>query len=584
MFGLIIMLILAMPGGSSADVIENNATGILFAELGKVHLTYQNWKICYHYNLSEYYLEVDEFKLCIDKIENMCAQMGDGNCEIIIKHFRSEYDRMEFDVKKIGLEINRAKRGAPLAFVGKINHWITGIVDEETGEKYENKINEIAAATNEHVTIIKEQTTLIKKSLTTTRASLDTIKTSVFNLNKEMKKMTLEANMALEENAIRDRLGFLTQMATLILIEHKTITENIKGVMGETVKGDFSDTIPIESLVNDLKTVESKLKPSEVLPFNVGNPNLHEMLATITTRARINKQILMIELSIPIVEQQVFKIYQSIPIPIVRENAMFGMQVAKKHFLADKVTEEIIEISERDLNNCIKSKHNLVCQTNAAVLTGDDSSCEATILFAAEPEKTERLCKTHEIPRATYITEIHGTRGYIITPLEKTKIKLTCDESVVQTIFIEKQSVVNLEPNRVGQVGRYKLKQHITYTLNKPEIEAIHVNLKNLKFGNISDSIRKLNISNEPLILNEPGEFDEILDEVNKLEEKEKTMSKIEKIETNNTVHSFSLIGLGTITFFIALAFVYIVLAKLCPVASAIARMARANAVPLPQI
>lgn len=567
MFGMLVMLIFAMPGGSNADIIENNATGILFAEFGGVHLTYQNWKICYHYNLSEYHLEIDEFKLCIDKIKTMCSRINDENCETIAKHFKNEYDKMESDVKKIGLEINRSRRGAPLAMVGTFYHWITGIVDEETGKKYEDKINEIAVQTNEHFTLQKEQTTLIKKSLTTTRTNLDTIKSNIFKLNKELKQLEQETNRALEEEIIRNAVGFLIQMATLILIEHQAITENIMGVMGETVKGDFSNTIPMESLVNDFKIIESKLKPSEVLPFNLGNPNLHEMLATITTRARINKKILLIELNIPIVEQQEFRIYQSIPIPIVRDDAMFGIQMAKKYFLADKVTEEIIEISESDLNKCIKSRDNLVCQTNAPILTGDNSCCEATILFAAEMEKTEGLCKISQIPKATYITEIHGTRGYIITPSEKTKLKLTCNESVVHTIFMEKQSIITLEPNCVGQVGRYKLRQHVTHTLNRPKIEVIHTELSNLKFKNISENIKRLNISNEPLMLNEPQEFDKILNEIDNLQAKEKTMAKIDKIETNNAIHSYSLIGMGTITLCVIAALVYIVFTKLCPLA-----------------
>lgn len=268
-----------MTQEATGKLTTNNATGIIFVSFGDTRLTYKDWKICYHYSLADYYAELDRFRACIGKINGICNKINDENCKTITNYFKKEYEKMSGDMANIRMEPRRSKRDAPLAFVGRINHWITGVVDEETEKKYKEKINELTSTLNDQVDIQNEQTTLIKKTLSSTKDSLDAFEANVFALHNEIKEMRLKINNQTDEESIRYKLTFLIQTGTLIVIEHGEVTDSIRNLLGETANGDFSSTVPIESLGVDLESIRRNLRPSEELPFDPKTTGLHEILS-----------------------------------------------------------------------------------------------------------------------------------------------------------------------------------------------------------------------------------------------------------------------------------------------------------------
>lgn len=576
MFGinLVIALTILGIGQTEGNLMESNATGIVFSSFGNVKLTYKNWKVCYHFNLTEYYQEIEEFKPCIDKIRSLCMTLEDENCKIITNYFKKEYENMGNDVYRLNEKMKRGKRDAPLRSVGRFNHWLFGVIDEETGEKYEEKINNIVSTVNDHFTLQNEQTTLIKKTIAATKTSMQGFKTNIFDLNKNIKQMK---NVVVDQFNVTDmkiQLNFLIETAILIVIEHKTSTDKIKSVMGESIKGDFSDTIPIESLVSDLELIRVKFDTPENFPFDLEHPNVHEMLAVVTTRARINKKFLIIEVSVPMVENQTFELQRSMPIPIINGDAMFAIQTCQKHLLVDKITEEIIILPEDDFNKCIRLKSIIVCQTNAPIMMGDDSCCEAAIMFDKVIESSGELCKILQIPRITYVNEINSN-SFVITPANETKIKTSCN-GTVSNKFIKKQMILELRSGCVAHLNNIKLRRHESFEWGNHRMINFEISIKNLNFSHFKKldvNLANLNFSEDRVILND--KFDEILSNMDELEHKQRAIKKLERLELTDDIHSFTLFGIGTFTLIIIIVLIYLVLSKLCPIARAIAKMAK---------
>lgn len=102
--------------------------------------------------------------MTLDEIDSICYDLSNYNCELIIRFFKSEYRKMQSDVLKLKTNKPISKRSAPLASLGKFNHWLTGVVDEETAIQYENKMNELTLAINEQHTSEAETTTFVRKS------------------------------------------------------------------------------------------------------------------------------------------------------------------------------------------------------------------------------------------------------------------------------------------------------------------------------------------------------------------------------------------------------------------------------------
>lgn len=147
--------------------------------------------------------------------------------------------------------------------------------------------------------------------------------------------------------------------ATLIIMDHKSLTENIKNILGETVGGDFSDTLPMESLLSDSSKIDPNLKTLETFPFEIKNTNLHEILTLTTVKAKLKNVTLIIELSIPIVEKQVYS--KTTPIPIFRNDVMYIVVTTQNYLLVDMSSEEIIELPNTDIkigcNNTVKRRY-----------------------------------------------------------------------------------------------------------------------------------------------------------------------------------------------------------------------------------
>lgn len=76
---MVIAITILWIGQTESGLLESNATGIVFSSFGNVKLTYKDWKVCYHFNLTEYYNEIEEFKPCIDKIRSLCMILEDEN-------------------------------------------------------------------------------------------------------------------------------------------------------------------------------------------------------------------------------------------------------------------------------------------------------------------------------------------------------------------------------------------------------------------------------------------------------------------------------------------------------------------------
>lgn len=86
LIGLIAFVIVSMASGK---IVENTQNGIFFTEMGEARLMSGQWKICFYYNMTEYYEEVELFKRTLDEADFICKELNDHNCKFKIKIFQS---------------------------------------------------------------------------------------------------------------------------------------------------------------------------------------------------------------------------------------------------------------------------------------------------------------------------------------------------------------------------------------------------------------------------------------------------------------------------------------------------------------
>lgn len=568
--GRILCLLIALAMSANGKVTPNSEKAIIFTKLGSAHLTYKQWIICYYFDLKEYQKEIEEFAICIKRIEIICSKIEDVNCIAIAKFLQKEYREMQSDLSRFRQKSKRARRDAPLKFVGTFYHWLTGMIDEDTGKLYENKINELVLAINEHNTLESKQTTIIKKSFMATQKKIDTITENVLNLHNELKTIERETNKQINENTVRNQLNFLIQIATLIIVEHKESTESISKAMNS----DFSKLLSIDTLKTDLNKIRENIDNTEELPINLDKHNVYELGKIQGVNYRIGEDVIMLELGIPIVESKTYALYTTTPIPIMVDQEMYGIKTTHKYILANVETAESIELSKSQMDGCAQTKQGVfLCQTNAPVITNNHEQCEAHLLFDQETEAIQGKCKLSKLPRSTYISEIFGTEEFIITPNEKIKMRTVCNKSEAGVTYIETQSKISLDRGCSATIGKFRLRKHDAYRWDKLEYEELHVDLSQLNFDEISKKKRP-NPKEDTILLKEQNDYASLIDEVEAQEIDEQNQKTLEQLETASTANKVSTAVLGTVIGIMVIICIYIVTAKVIPMATYIARQA----------
>lgn len=566
-FSLWPILLMAM-GLANMLIVENTQKGIVFTESGNAQLLSGHWKLCYYYNLTEYHNEMDELQQTIDTMQEVCNLFHNDNCVMIIKFFNSEYKKMKTDVDNLYMHKAISKREAPLSSVGRGLHNLFGVVDEETAIRYENKINELVASIDERHTIEANQTTLIRKSLIETQNITNNLKNEIVILYEITKVISNHSNALWKKESLRNQLNTIINIATLITIEHKEITEKIK-------QKDLETLIEFDVISGDFKHIEQKLGNDQRLPIKIKTrTDIYKTLKISHVRTKISNDILLLELTIPLVESKKYSIFKSTPVPILHDLAMFGIKTDKKNIIASIDRKEYMEISNDDLNKCTRvEKTQFLCQTTVPMIVSDFNVCEADILFG-DGNELPQTCSMVKIHNATYVSEINKPGTYVITPNNLIKIRTICSDAHVKIEVVEKQMTLTIEPNCVVRVGRYRLRQNGIYLTNHTQTGNIEISLKNFEFKSMDSVNRIANIS-EIALIDSSGDFTKLIREAEAIENSEKNVKRIEKIEENHSIHKFTIMGLSITTFIIIAFVIYIVFWKIFPLATSIAKMAK---------
>lgn len=398
MIGLITFVVISM---AHAKINENTQSGIFFTELGETSLINGHWKICYYYNMTEYHDEIYDFKVTLKEVEKLCESLLEYNCRTIVKFFKSEYRKMQADVEKLITDRKISKRSAPLKFLGRVNHYLTGVVDEDTAVQYENRINELAMSINERQTLAANQTTFIRKTIALTQNATNSMKEDLTRMHKLFREVMLGLNRNMEQNFRENRMNSIMQIGTLIIMEHKELTEKIIGA-------NPSELIEFETISGDLRHIEESLQYRYRLPLSIGTRgDVHKILEISHSRMRISNVTMLLELIIPLVENKKYSIFKSTPIPVLHDGAMFGIKSERKNLIVNIDSKEYTEISEDELNQCIQAgNRKFVCETSAPTIVSDFNVCEADILFG-DGNEFPNTCTLVKIRNTTFVSDAH---------------------------------------------------------------------------------------------------------------------------------------------------------------------------------
>lgn len=214
---------------------KEEPTGIIFSELAEVHVSYNEWRILYYYELGNYYEEIEKLRNCTRFMASLCENMQDNTTCIAITEEH----------------IDREKR-ALLEFWGKVDNILFGLMDAEHARVYDKKINELQNATTNHNEIMQEQLLLVKNVIVTNEKTFDVFKKALIGLQNEMNSVKTQIGSTVNDLVLHNKFQDISQIATLIIIDLNRQIKALLNLLQNSLTGKITNLIPPKKLEKDL--------------------------------------------------------------------------------------------------------------------------------------------------------------------------------------------------------------------------------------------------------------------------------------------------------------------------------------------
>lgn len=292
-------------------------TGAFVQKTFDIYISHDKWKLLYYFDLNTFFENIDIYKDCLSHMEFVCHSMPQREqCKLLVEEHRKMMDHLNLDaeyVKIIQSKENKRKRDAALGFIGTyILKPTIGTMDEEDAIEICGKINKLAKNQRIHTLMLEKSMSIIKQEIILTNATFERFRDTVIKLQSYLNNLTSSVNTV--ENEMKSHLNFkyLSSTASLLLIEHQKTIRSIKHTLKNTLFGDFTELIPYKQFLKDLREVTHTLNDVSFMIID----SLPELQKTITIQGTAYDKRLLIEIAVPIIHRNLYKIYTIIPLPL----------------------------------------------------------------------------------------------------------------------------------------------------------------------------------------------------------------------------------------------------------------------------
>lgn len=295
----------------------NEPTGIFLLKTFDTFVSYNNWKLYYYYDLSEFFENIDLYRTCLDRMERICSAMPErDHCEMLVLKHKKLLINIDSDLeyfRAIQPKITRRKRTALFGLAGSyIIKPLFGLIDEEDAKVITEKINELITQQKGQTAALLNGLSIIKQSIQFTNSTLSLFKENLQQLNAYVRNITEAfANVEIE---IKQHIDFkyISALATLTTIDHQQTTQIIKNALKNTLYGEFTSLITHKQLLNDIRGIASRLDDTTFTLME----EMRELQKVIGNRGTIMQKRLLIEFTIPILEKNLYKLNTIITVPV----------------------------------------------------------------------------------------------------------------------------------------------------------------------------------------------------------------------------------------------------------------------------
>lgn len=551
-------------------------SGMMFIKHGKGRVSYDTYKILYNVDITAYKNITIMFGNHIKNIEKYCENKA---CQQLLEQFENQLRHMkrdEFDIEAYQHKNNNTRRNKRhIQFIGTYMNWAFGLIDTETAKKYEDAIEKNQIATSRYHNLIDERTIFIKEILNVTDSALDDFDGHVNALEHINKK--LKANIRDTQLKIQKDRQFVQVVASMkfLVKEHHLLSTQIIGMLEKPLLGKITQLVSFDDFARDLIHIHYLLKDNQRFPIDILNQeNPLHILKFSTTKCTLYGNKILVEIKVPIIERQIYSVYEVIPIPTIVNDRTLIITPTWRYMLINDMKSEFIPIKNIEFS---RSKFNLagekIITPDANSYTGHSESCEIQIFTNAE-DSILKFCDTKIIPSTTYFVPININDIYYVSIPNKIKMVEYCYGSYSKDHVLHSSGFLRLTDDCHVSTDKIHLMPRSNYKIDMGAIELIN---KSEAITNLTRMINSLHTTNniptnifsslskynETMLISDPIEdFKDLVRRADELIEKANYNQRFENAYDEIFKHSNAFIAIVIIAMILAFIVVYLFLKK----------------------
>lgn len=425
-----------------------NQNGMIFTKLGKAYISKTEWHICFFYDLSDYYNQVDRLTMCAQKMTSMCEQMEkDPLCNMETTLLMQHINEMQIDKETIESfqQTHNRRRRAPLEILGKISNLLFGIMDADSAREYNEKINSLQNNENEINEFIKEQTSIIEAQVRINGKTYSEFKNSIGELADKLTNMQIETQNQTHALLERQKFESLGQIALSIISLHNKISQELRDILQDSLDGKVTNSIPAYKLKQGIKRIVPHLRSDQRIPINLEIESIYHIYKMAKLRSTLIGHKILIEIGIPLVKKENYELIKPVPIPININEATIILKPNNKYFLWNDEKTYFIPLEENELQGCRHTFNDeLICTPNTPIHYNRNKICEFQIILATGAKNAIKNCEYQNIPNNNYLIQINNHNQYYCHIVKPMKISENCEDEDFRTKTIETNGILKI--------------------------------------------------------------------------------------------------------------------------------------------
>lgn len=314
-------------------------TGIYFEDIGRVNLVSNTWQLIVYYDLENYWDEQKMYDKCLQLLKTNCNReknshtYGDPQIGVLSDQDKMAcitiHEKLKLMVDEIHQKnqilyhgnqeqqknfLTREKRSAPLNIIGNIQHALFGVLDEDFAKKYEENIHTIKKNERHLQKLLLNQTSIAEMTKNIVKKNSEDINKIAGEFSKQLEAMS-ESEQA--------HTSFMTAAFNLILhiITYQQTQDALIGLVLDTQHGKINPLLlSPKQFVKQITEIQSHIPADVQIPGYKPGDNLSTVYGLISTKTRVLKEKIIIEITIPLSNREQFQLFKLIPLPTTQND------------------------------------------------------------------------------------------------------------------------------------------------------------------------------------------------------------------------------------------------------------------------